>query len=997
LYAFGNESSDFVFWTHHLGPSGIVSSTGAQGLFSGFGVYFKCAGGRAFASSGTVVDLAGLRVVGQCDGPGLGIFTGGGYGTLVEPDTENGRIYFLVLEGLIWKLVAYDATTFQKVGDLSFPTVVGGPTSLTRWGSDGLAFRTSGGQIFLCSRSRIGGANLSITSVSAPSVGLGASLAYTVTITNRGPHDAREVTLTEQLPTSSSFVTGYSATATCVFENGAAICRFGLLPVGFGGSATVVVTPSLAGVVANAIQLTTSDFDPDQADNSVTSLTAVTNATAPGWLVAFSAPVQDIAYNPSSQRLLGSVQSGANAIIDFDPQTGGSTNVIPLGSPPGQLALADSGRFLYTALVSTGGVGRIDLAANRMDLAFPLGVGDRFGIYTAGDLKAVPGLERSVAVSINHGGNNARVAVFDDALERANAVAAREFGGTYPIGFGSSGSILYSTLPNDLRTISVDAAGARLVTDTSDLVPGYDTVFEFNAGRLYFQSGRVVDPVAMQIVGQFPAAGPLAVDAAAGRVYFLTGSGFAPFNWQLTMRAFDLATTNELWSVPLPVASGYATRVINMGTNGLVALTDAQRLIIVRTSELASPAADLSLTQVASSDTVSAGTAISYILRVGNQGPWTASGILVSNPLPANSIFLSATSSQGSCLFTNGALLCSLGTLANEATATVTLNLKSTATGAITNVAIVSGNEGDSDPANNSTTLTTTVVPLSGLSVADATAVQNPNSVAFITFLLSLSSPSSAPVSVSYRTADGTAVAGQDYDSASGTVTIPAGVTERQLSLRIIRNSPSAQPASVFYLNLSAVTNAVLTRAQATGTIIQRVFRSVAISGTAVSVSQGSQTNALFKISLSQAGSLPVVVDYQTLDGTARAGLDYEPKAGSLIFPAGTNSLILSVPVFGESVWTTDKSFSVLLSRPQNATLSVDEAVGVIHNSTPAPPRLDFSFSGGSLVLSWPVGAALQTATNVTGPYFNLPEVTSPYTNPGSAGLSWFFRTIGTR
>jgi len=55
-------------------------------------------------------------------------------------------------------------------------------------------------------------------------------------------------------------------------------------------------------------------------------------------------------------------------------------------------------------------------------------------------------------------------------------------------------------------------------------------------------------------------------------------------------------------------------------------------------------------------------------------------------------------------------------------------------------------------------------------------------------------------------------------------------------------------------------------------------------------------------------------------------------------------------------------------------------------------PLLNCQNIGSSLVLTWNSGFTLQTATNVTGPYSDLSEAVSPYTNSFAAGPLNFFR-----
>jgi uncharacterized repeat protein (TIGR01451 family) len=117
---------------------------------------------------------------------------------------------------------------------------------------------------------------------------------------------------------------------------------------------------------------------------------------------------------------------------------------------------------------------------------------------------------------------------------------------------------------------------------------------------------------------------------------------------------------------------------------------------------------DLSVTKTGPTSTYTAvGTNTSYTITVHNAGPSGATGVVVSDPVPAGSNLVSATPSQGSC---TTAVNCSLGSLAANANATVTIVLKPTATGTLTQAASVSANEQDADTTNNSATVKTTVV-----------------------------------------------------------------------------------------------------------------------------------------------------------------------------------------------------------------------------------------------------------------------------------------------
>jgi uncharacterized repeat protein (TIGR01451 family) len=121
--------------------------------------------------------------------------------------------------------------------------------------------------------------------------------------------------------------------------------------------------------------------------------------------------------------------------------------------------------------------------------------------------------------------------------------------------------------------------------------------------------------------------------------------------------------------------------------------------------------ADLSLSMQAAPGQVTVGQDLTYTLTVTNPAPIPDTGVVVTDPLPAGAAFLSAVASQGACVNDNGTLRCTLGTLAPGASATITLQLKATATGGVTNTASVAGDLPDPVAGNNSATATLTVQP----------------------------------------------------------------------------------------------------------------------------------------------------------------------------------------------------------------------------------------------------------------------------------------------
>jgi hypothetical protein len=104
------------------------------------------------------------------------------------------------------------------------------------------------------------------------------------------------------------------------------------------------------------------------------------------------------------------------------------------------------------------------------------------------------------------------------------------------------------------------------------------------------------------------------------------------------------------------------------------------------------------------------------------------------------------------------------------------------------------------------------------LSIADTSAVNVTRGTTNATFTVSLSSALSTPVTINYATADGTAIAGTDYNSTSGQLTFNPGQTSQTISVTVIGTTLS-ELAKTFQVTLSNPVNATLSRSQAVGTI----------------------------------------------------------------------------------------------------------------------------------------------------------------------------------
>jgi uncharacterized repeat protein (TIGR01451 family) len=134
------------------------------------------------------------------------------------------------------------------------------------------------------------------------------------------------------------------------------------------------------------------------------------------------------------------------------------------------------------------------------------------------------------------------------------------------------------------------------------------------------------------------------------------------------------------------------------------------------------PLIDLAVTKVGSPNPVDLGSNITWTMVVTNNGPDTATGVTISDPMPAGNTYVSASTTQGSC--TGGAILsCSLGTITAKGTVTITLVTTPTVTGTVTNTVTVVGNETETDTSSNTASASVVVNQLTPPPVKPCIAV----------------------------------------------------------------------------------------------------------------------------------------------------------------------------------------------------------------------------------------------------------------------------------
>jgi hypothetical protein len=106
-----------------------------------------------------------------------------------------------------------------------------------------------------------------------------------------------------------------------------------------------------------------------------------------------------------------------------------------------------------------------------------------------------------------------------------------------------------------------------------------------------------------------------------------------------------------------------------------------------------------------------------------------------------------------------------------------------------------------------------------GLSVEDASVNEGDSGSSGAVFTVRLDSVSTQIVSASWSTAAGSAIAGTDYTTSSGTVTFPAGTTSQTLTVPVLGDT-TPEANETFEVRLAAPANAILVDGVAVGTIL---------------------------------------------------------------------------------------------------------------------------------------------------------------------------------
>jgi Calx-beta domain len=181
-------------------------------------------------------------------------------------------------------------------------------------------------------------------------------------------------------------------------------------------------------------------------------------------------------------------------------------------------------------------------------------------------------------------------------------------------------------------------------------------------------------------------------------------------------------------------------------------------------------------------------------------------------------------------------------------------------------------------------------------------------------------------------TANGTAVAGVDYGSSSGSVTVPAGASDAVIPVPVYGDSLVEDDETINVSLTGAVGALVGPLVSAVGVILDDdAVRHLSVNDISVAEGDPWQTvEASFTLSLDAPSRRTVSVSYVTQQGSATVDQDFRQTTGTVQLAPGTASVTVNVPIVSDLLKEANETFALVLSSPSNVVLAQDRGTATI-------------------------------------------------------------------
>ncbi|MCE9524915.1 MAG: DUF11 domain-containing protein [Planctomycetales bacterium] len=499
--------------------------------------------------------------------------------------------------------------------------------------------------------------DLSLTkTVNNATPNVGETITFTITAANGGPSNATGVVVTDVLPAGLTFVSATPSGST-TYNNGTGVWTIGNLNSAATAQLQIVATVATSGVKTNTAEVTAAnegDIDStpnnqnpqedDQASVSVTPQVADLSVTK---------TVDNAAPNKNQNVTFTITVSNAG------PDS--ATNVAVTDLLPAGLTFVSSTPSGTTTYNSGTGVWTVGTLASG----------------ASATLQVV-----ATATTIGAKTNSAQVTAvdqFDPDSTKNNNVPAED----------DQASVV----------VTPNSADLSLTKQVNNATPNanQNVVFTLTLTNAGPQSATNVT-----VADQLPAGLTFVSSTPSGSTTYNSGTGV----WTVgTLASGASATLQITANVVTPGVKTNTAQVsasdqfdIDSTPNNSVGTEDDQASAVVTPN-----ATDLSVTKTVNSSSPQFGANVTYTINVTNNGPLAATGVQLSDQLPAGVTFISSTPS-GSTTYNSATGIWNVGSLASGASATLTIVATAGTSGTFTNTAQVSAmNEFDTDstPGNS--------------------------------------------------------------------------------------------------------------------------------------------------------------------------------------------------------------------------------------------------------------------------------------------------------
>ena len=200
-------------------------------------------------------------------------------------------------------------------------------------------------------------------------------------------------------------------------------------------------------------------------------------------------------------------------------------------------------------------------------------------------------------------------------------------------------------------------------------------------------------------------------------------------------------------------------------------------------------------------------------------------------------------------------------------------------------------------------------------SIADVSGALSATASTNFAFTVSLANPVAVPVTVEVSTANGTAVAGVDYQGVTSLLVSFAGQTTGTVTV-VVNSNPNPGLTLNFTVNLSNPTNGYLTDGQALGTILNQNLQS--FLNLSASQYSAKETDAGATITILRSGDLTrkVAVQFTAGGGSSSPPSEYQPLSQTVTFNPGDTVKTVVVHLMDDHQFDQNETVQLTLSNP---------------------------------------------------------------------------------